>query len=158
MASRTEPFRPAAPIVAEIAAGAVLLDETGTETLLLHQRNEDRWCLPKGHVDPGESLSVAAIREIREETGLIDVRLGPEVAEVTYRFYRPEKRCNIHKTSVYFVAYTPKRTPTPERIFDQAEWTSLETARARLKYDSDRAVIDAVVKARGPKTEGQESR
>lgn len=148
MSSRTEPFRPEAPIVAEIAAGAVLLDESGTETLLLHQRNEDRWCLPKGHVDPGESLAVAALREIREETGLIDLQLGPEVAEVTYRFYRPEKRCNVHKTSVYFVAHTPKQPSRPERIFDRAEWVDLETARARLKYDTDRAVIDAVVKAR----------
>lgn len=132
----------------ELAAGAVLLDDAGNETLLLHQRGEDRWCFPKGHVDPGEPLSVAAIREVREETGLVDVRLGPEVAEVSYRFYRPAKHLNVYKTTVYFVAFTKDRSARPERIFDRAEWVDLRTARDRVKYPTDRIVVDAVLATR----------
>ncbi len=145
---RSEPYRPTAPIVAELAAGAVLLSESGQETLLLHQRDEDRWCFPKGHVDPGESLAEAALREIREETGLSAVRLGREVDEVSYRFYQPRTQRNVQKTVVYFLAFTPERSAHPEKIFDRAEWLDLAAARDRVKFPTDRRVIEAVLRTR----------
>ena len=150
MPSRSEPYRPTAPTVAELAAGAVLLSESGEETLLLHQRDEDRWCFPKGHVDPGESLPDAALREIREETGLSEVRLGGEVDEVSYRFYQPATQRNVQKTVVYFLAFTGERSARPEKIFDRAEWLDLPTARDRVKFPADRRVIDAVIRKRQP--------
>jgi len=150
--ARSEPYRPTAPIVVELAAGAVLLSESGEETLLLHQRDEDRWCFPKGHVDPGESLTEAALREIREETGLSEIRLGREVDEVSYRFYQPRTNRNVYKTTVYFVAFTRERTARPEKIFDRAEWFDLTTARDQVKYPTDRRVIDRVLEARSGDT------
>jgi len=141
---RSAPYRPTAPIISELAAGAVLLSNEGTRALLLHQRDEDRWCFPKGHVDPGESLETAARREIREETGLTGVRLGEEIMEVSYRFYRPASRVNVHKTVIYFLAHAPERPARPEPMFDRAEWTDLDRARDLVKFSTDRRVIDAV--------------
>jgi len=148
MPVRSAPYRRSAPIVAEIAAGAVLLSPNGTKTLLLHQRDEDRWCFPKGHVDPGESLSAAALREIREETGLSGVRLGSEVDVVAYRFYRPRTKENVYKTVVYFLARTRERPARPEATFDRAEWVDLDLARTLVKFDTDRHVLEAL-RARG---------
>ena len=148
MPARSLPYRPRAPIVAELAAGALLFRDSGNRTLLLHHAAEDRWCFPKGHVDPGESLGEAAAREVREETGLRDVRIGKEIAEVSYRFYRPRTRENVYKTVVYFVARTTDRELRTEEIFDRAEWVPLRTARRRVKYRTDRVVIDALLAKR----------
>lgn len=148
MPARSGPYRPREPIVAELAAGAVLLDGSGKRTLLLHQSAEDRWCFPKGHVDPGESIGEAAVREIREETGFSEVRLGPEITAVSYRFYRPRTRENVYKSVVYFVARTRERDARPEALFDRAEWVSLRTARDRVRFATDRQVLDALIRRR----------
>lgn len=143
MAPRSDPYRPDAPIVAELAAGAILLAAGTREVLLLHHRAEDRWCFPKGHVDPGESLSTAALREIAEEAGLTHVELGEELLEVQYRFYRPDRGVNVHKSTVYFSGRTMDRGLRLESTFDRAQWVRIEEAREILPFDTDRAVVDA---------------
>ena len=140
MGARSEPYRAGLPIVAEIASGAVLLRDG--RLLLLHEPAEDRWCLPKGHVDSGESLEQAALREIREETGLSDVTLDGEIGEVSYRFYEPRRGTNVHKTSVYFLGHAPTGEVRPEPIFDRFEWASFERAAAVSRYDTDRTIFE----------------
>jgi 8-oxo-dGTP pyrophosphatase MutT (NUDIX family) len=141
VAPRSEPFRPDAPIVPEIASGAVILHAGSQRILLLHEIKEDRWCFPKGHVEAGESLLDAARREIHEETGLSQVLLDPELGEVSYRFFQPKKARNVHKTTVYFLGRTDEQEVALEPIFDRSEWVTVEEARGRLPYESDRRVL-----------------
>ncbi len=133
------PYRPGEPIVAELAAGAVVV--RATTLLLLHERREDRWCLPKGHVDPGESLEAAALREVREETGLT-VHLAEELGEVSYRFFSSSKGRNVHKTSVYFLAASSAGDVRTEPIFDRFEWASFPRALQLVRYDTDRSIVE----------------
>ena len=140
----TRAYRPDLPSVAELAAGAVLVHEGTGELLLLHHAPERRWCFPKGHVEPGESVPEAALREVREETGIESVTLDRELAQVAYRFYDPRKQRNVFKTTVYWIARTAERTPRPEPLFDEARWVRPSRARALVPYDDEKRVAAAV--------------
>jgi 8-oxo-(d)GTP phosphatase len=141
--SRTEPYRPDAPIVPELSAGVVVRDPRTGAVLLLHEVQEDRWSLPKGHVDPGESLVTAALREVREETGLDAVTIDAEIAEVAYRYYDPRRATNVHKSVVYFLGRTDPAPVRLEPIFDRADWVPLAEAELRVRFGSDRKVLSA---------------
>ena len=67
-----------------LAAGAVLWrgERDNAEVAVIHRPHYDDWSLAKGKVDPGESLSATAAREIWEETGY-DVKLGKLIGKVT---------------------------------------------------------------------------
>ncbi len=143
-------YREDRPIVPELAAGAVVVQRQSGEVCLLFYRDEARWAIPKGHVDPGESLGTAASREVREETGLTSVDLGDEVAEVHYRFYDPVRDLNVYKTSVYFLGYTSERTLHPEPTFERAEWVDVAEAVRRVPFDTDRLVLRRAAKKLRP--------
>jgi 8-oxo-dGTP pyrophosphatase MutT (NUDIX family) len=145
------PFRPEAPAVAELAAGTVLVrTATSPRVLLLHHRDEDRWCLPKGHVEPGESLASAAVRETLEETGLARIALGPEIAEVSHRFYSTRHQRNVVKVTVYFLASTEEEAARPEPLFDRFEWVEPARAVGLVPFENDRKVLAAARSALGP--------
>ena len=64
----------------EICAGGVVFYNGKVVAL---KRKNGVWLMPKGHVDPGETLEEAACREVKEETGL-SVCLGPKLGETAY--------------------------------------------------------------------------
>ncbi|MCI4331421.1 MAG: NUDIX domain-containing protein [Thermoplasmata archaeon] len=144
MSSRSVPFRPDRPVVAELAAGAVLRSAVEPNILLLHEPSEDRWCFPKGHVEPGESLETAARREVHEETGIREFSLERELREVRYRFFRSKSGVNVMKTVVYFLGRTSEREVQLESIFDRAEWVTVAEAMARVRFPADREVLAAL--------------
>lgn len=145
MTLRSEPFRPDRPSVAELAAGAVVVEPKARRYLVLHELAEARWCFPKGHVDPGETLLETARREVAEESGLSDLDIREELGEVAYRFYQPARDRNVFKTAVYFLAFTANTKTTLEELFDEARWESARGAEKLLKYETDRRMLAVAV-------------
>ncbi len=141
MSRRSHPFQPGRPAVAELSAGGLLFSPRSGQVLLLHEAREGRWVFPKGHVEAGESLEEAALREIREETGIRGVKVGPELGEIHYRFHDPQREVNVLKWVVVFRCETEESEARPEPIFDAWGWFPLSEAAERLPYESDRQVI-----------------
>jgi 8-oxo-dGTP pyrophosphatase MutT (NUDIX family) len=54
----------------KLGCSATILDDSGGKILLTRRSDNDRWCLPGGAMDPGESLEECCQREVWEETGL----------------------------------------------------------------------------------------
>jgi 8-oxo-dGTP pyrophosphatase MutT (NUDIX family) len=145
VASHSEQFRPERPSVAELAAGAVVVEPAERRYLLLHETAEDRWCFPKGHVDPGETLVETARREVAEESGLQDLDFRDELGEVAYRFYQPRRDRNVFKTCVYYLAFAVETETTLESTFDEARWLSARDAERLLNFETDRRMLAAAV-------------
>lgn len=143
MAKRSEPFRADRPSIVELASGGVVRRAPDGALLLLHETAEDRWCLPKGHVEEGESLEAAARREIQEEAGLEDLEFGGELGEVHYRFFSPRKGVNVLKTVVYFAVRTRGTSRGLESGFDELRWVSDAEAQELVRFEADRRALTA---------------
>nr|WP_189179448.1 NUDIX hydrolase [Microbispora rosea] len=122
------------------AAGAVVWrgDEDDPEIALVHRPKYDDWSLPKGKLDHGEHVIAAALREVREETGL-RVVLGRALPPVRYTHDGRPKRVD------YWLAHALDDQVTFDgREIDDVAWLPVEEARRRLTYAWDRGLLRAV--------------
>ncbi len=136
---RSAPPRRGKPTRPAISSGAVVVNAAG-RILLLRRADEDIWCLPKGRVEPGETLKETARREVREETGL-QVRLVQPLIEVRYSFYWPPEGSNLAKTVTYFLAEPVGGELKPEEGFDEGRWVTRAEAMRLLHWQNDKDVV-----------------
>jgi 8-oxo-dGTP diphosphatase len=143
------------------AAGGVVWRRvpSGTEVVLVHRPAYDDWALPKGKLESQETDEQAALREVREETGL-SCRLGPELPSTTY--VDGEGRAKVVRYWAMtvvpgtFDVANGKLAPEPKarHEIDDLHWAPVQEARRRLTYPRDVVVLDgfceAVVNANAP--------
>jgi 8-oxo-dGTP pyrophosphatase MutT (NUDIX family) len=78
----------------------------GLETVLISVGNPPRWQLPKGLVDKGETPEIAAVREVREEAGIV-AKLDRLVEKVEYWYQANQggERVRYHKFVHFFLMW-----------------------------------------------------
>jgi bis(5'-nucleosidyl)-tetraphosphatase len=124
-------------VLLEKSAGAVVVYRaTQLEYLLILSTY---WEFPKGLVEVHESETEAAVREVREETGL-DVKLLPGFRQEINYFYRRGGNL-IKKQVVYFLGEAASQEVQVSWEHHDAQWLTFEAALAELKYENAREVL-----------------
>jgi 8-oxo-dGTP pyrophosphatase MutT (NUDIX family) len=128
------------------SAGAIILREVEGKlkvALAHHPRTIKSWVLPKGHVEEGESLEQAALREIYEEAGLDTVQLIKHLGTMTRQSVKSNGDVE-QKTIHVYLAYAPddrqSQAPTDPK-FIEVDWFSPGEAIELLPYEGERAFL-----------------
>ncbi len=108
--------------------------------LLIATRGRTRWGLPKGAVTEGETSEAAALREVREETG-VEARIVRPLDTIEYYFRVGDTL--IHKrVDFYLCLYVAGELEPQLSEVDDVEWVELHEALRRASFDSERKLLE----------------
>ena len=125
-------------IVREPTSGGIIFrftkDKKDIEILLI-QDSKERWTIPKGHIEPGETAKMTARREIEEETGLKNVSVLSWLGKIHFKYRRMDKLV-LMTTQIYLVqALDSHEMPTPEKWMKGIRWFSFAEALDAIEYE-----------------------
>jgi 8-oxo-dGTP pyrophosphatase MutT (NUDIX family) len=127
----------------EFSAGGVVVDDRGQTIVIVPTRRaadgSSVLALPKGHLDGDETAAEAALREVREETGVV-AELVESLGDVRYVYQRGGRR--IAKTVAFFLLrYVSGSVEDHDDEVERASWMGLDEAAAALTYRGDRDMV-----------------
>jgi len=117
------------------SAGGVLFDKDGN--IVLVQEIDGSWSLPKGGIDEGESPLDAAIREIKEETGIRSLRPLRSLGQ----YYRPTRKGKKRIVFMYLFLVENQKLQPLDRRNPQAKFFPFEKAASKL-YPQDASFLN----------------
>lgn len=124
-------------IVREPTAGGIVFrkNEQNEVEILLIQDAKDRWTIPKGHIEEGETAQQTAKREIGEEAGLTDVEVIGWLGKIHFR-YRRVDRLVLMTTQIYLVrAKGDTNAIKKEDWMNGIKWFSFHDALDEIEYE-----------------------
>lgn len=128
----------------QVSSGGVIFRKTdnGVEVVLVSVKGGKLWCLPKGLVDKGETPEITAVREVKEETGLIG-NIKDKLGDISYWYYIQDENTKCRKTvHIYLMEYISGNTEDHDFEVDDARWFPIETALNTISYRGDRAILE----------------
>jgi len=124
------------------AGGVVVKKEEAALKVLLIKDSYGHWTWPKGHIEEGETSKEAAIREISEETGLVNLNLLEPVGEQEYEFTFNGNK--IFKTVYIFLveATGEEKLKAQTEEIQGAQWFNTEKALSMIEYEGSREILE----------------
>lgn len=107
---------------------------------LIATRGRTRWGLPKGAVGEGETTEAAALREVREETGL-EAEIVKLLDTIEY-FFRAGETLVHKRVDFYLMLHTGGELQPQLSEVDDVEWVELSEATRRASFPSERKLIE----------------
>jgi len=109
----------------EEAAGGIVINEFG-ELLAIFRRG--LWDLPKGKLEAGETKKEAALREVKEETGVKNLKLS-EYSKTTFHVFKRKVGTRVLKKVKWYEMKAKKQPLSPQKKegIQKAEWVSFKT-------------------------------
>jgi 8-oxo-dGTP pyrophosphatase MutT (NUDIX family) len=123
----------------EFSAGGVVVRDGECVVIVPTRRAADGakvLALPKGHLEEGESAADAALREVREEAGVVG-RLVHRLGDVRYWYMRDGRRI-AKVVSFFLLEYVSGEVADHDREVQDARWLALERAARELTYEGER--------------------
>ena len=125
-------------IVREPTSGGIVFrmtpDQKDIESLLIED-SKNRWTIPKGHIEIGETAKQTAIREIGEEAGLEHIDVLAWLGKIHFKYRRMNKLV-LMTTQVYLVQAVDKNErPTKEKWMNGIKWFSFKDALSAVEYE-----------------------
>jgi 8-oxo-dGTP diphosphatase len=134
------------PVKEQVSAGGVVFrgDKESAEVVIVSVGGQNRWQLPKGLVEKGESPEIAAVREAREEGGVAsEVVQTIETVEYWYAGLDNGIRVRFHKrVHFYLLRYLSGDTKDHDWEVNEARWVPIEEATSQLAFDNERRVME----------------
>jgi 8-oxo-dGTP pyrophosphatase MutT (NUDIX family) len=134
------------PVKEQVSAGGVVFrgDKGNIEVVIVSVGGQNRWQLPKGMVEKGESPETAAVREAREEAGVSsEVVQLIETIEYWYAGLDNGIRVRFHKRVHFFLLrYVSGDTKDHDWEVNEARWVPIDDATSQLAFDNERRVME----------------
>ena len=124
-------------IVREPTAGGIVFRRAkdGTVEIILIQDAKDRWTIPKGHIEEGETAEAAAKREVKEEAGLADTEVLGWLGKIHFRYRRLDKLV-LMTTQIYLIrAKGDTNAIQKEEWMNGIKWFKFHDALDAIEYD-----------------------
>jgi len=141
-------------VVREPTAGGIIFrrNERQEVEILLIQDAKNRWTIPKGHIEEGESAKETAEREIREETGLQEMKVLNWLGKINFR-YRRQQSLVLMTTEIFLVqAQGDTNDLKPEDWMNGIKWFTAVEALDKIEYeDIGKIILLALKKIRSIK-------
>jgi 8-oxo-dGTP pyrophosphatase MutT (NUDIX family) len=138
---------PRPPVRRQVSAGGVAVRRVGgtVEVAIIRPRGTDRWQLPKGIVDPGESPEVTARREVREEAG-VDGDVVAPIEEIQYWYVGTDRdgvRVRFHKSVHFFlIVFRGGDVGDHDHEVAEARWVTPPEASQLLAFKNEKAIAE----------------